>query len=335
MNILLTSVGRRTYMIKFFKDALGVGGKVYASNSVLTYTMLQADGYFITPYIYDSSYIDTLLEICKKHNITSIISLFDIDLPVLAANKFRFNDAGIDVVVSEYNVTQICNDKWKTYQFLKNHGFRQAFSSLSYLDVLEAVRNGVVTYPIIVKPRWGMGSIGVYTAYTDEELKVLSQKLSREVFDTYLRFESNQDPDLCVIFQEKIHGLEYGMEVLNDLSGNFVKSFVKRKLSMRAGETDIAETVESVSISEVGKIVSGYLHHYGVLDVDLFVTDAGEIVILEMNCRFGGQYPFTHNAGVNIPRQLIKWLSGDTTDWNLLNMRSGVVSSKEIECKVF
>ena len=33
LNILLTSVGRRGYLVKYFKDALGDNGKVYAANS--------------------------------------------------------------------------------------------------------------------------------------------------------------------------------------------------------------------------------------------------------------------------------------------------------------
>ena len=112
MNILLTSAGRRTYLVEYFKKALGGQGKVYASNSIDTYTLHQADGYVITPTIYDKEYINFLISYCKKNRISAIISLFDIDLPVLAKHKDDFEKEGIKVVVSDYNVTQICNDKW-------------------------------------------------------------------------------------------------------------------------------------------------------------------------------------------------------------------------------
>ncbi len=39
MNILLTSAGRRTYMVNYFKDVLNGKGKVFASNSIYTYTL--------------------------------------------------------------------------------------------------------------------------------------------------------------------------------------------------------------------------------------------------------------------------------------------------------
>ena len=80
MNILLTSVGRRTYLIHYFQQALNGEGKVFASNSVMTYSMEQADSYVITPQIYDDSYIEFLLSFCVKNEIRAIISCFDIGI---------------------------------------------------------------------------------------------------------------------------------------------------------------------------------------------------------------------------------------------------------------
>ena len=36
MNILLTSAGRRTYMVEYFKEVLNGNGEVHASNSDYT-----------------------------------------------------------------------------------------------------------------------------------------------------------------------------------------------------------------------------------------------------------------------------------------------------------
>ena len=44
------------------------------------------------------------------------------------------------------------------------------------------------------------------------------------------------------------------------------------------------------------------------LDMDLFV-EKNEIYLLEMNARFGGGYPFSHLAGVNLPKAIIKWIN--------------------------
>lgn len=335
MNILLTSAGRRTYLVEYFKKALGGQGKVYASNSIDTYTLHQADGYVITPAIYDKEYINFLISYCKKNQISAIISLFDIDLPVLAKHKDEFEKEGIKVVVSDYNVTQICNDKWSTYEFLVRLGLPQTPSYLNLENLKNDIAEGVVNYPFILKPRWGMGSIGIYKACNEQELLVFYAKLHKEIFDTYLKYESQVDKDSCIIIQQMIKGQEYGIEILNDLKGNYVSTFAKKKVAMRSGETDIAETVETVPFEDIAKLISAHLHHVAMLDVDCFVTETGERIVLEMNCRFGGQYPFTHNAGVNVPLQIIKWLNGEKVDKSLVIQKNGVRSCKELCPVVF
>ena len=123
MNILLTSCGRRSYMINYFRKALNRKGLIHAGNSEWSIAMQCADKAIVTPMIYDSTYITFLLEYCINHQISLIVPLFDIDLPILAQNKQLFKDNGITLVISDFNFTQICNDKWSTYHFLKNNSF--------------------------------------------------------------------------------------------------------------------------------------------------------------------------------------------------------------------
>ena len=317
-------------MIEYFKNALKGNGYVFASNSVLTYSLKKADDYILTPNIYDENYIDFLLEYCKKQSVNVIISLFDIDLPVLSRNKKSFEEVGIKLIVSSEQAIDICNDKWKTYQFLCSISFKQTKTYISVTKCIEDLKNEEIKFPLIVKPRWGMGSIGIYEAETLEELDILYKKLHKNIFNTYLRFESNQDIDNCIIIQEKIKGKEFGLDILNDLHGNYVTTVAKQKLAMRAGETDIAEIVDNKIFLDTGKILSKSLKHIGNLDVDCFVTECGEIYILEMNCRFGGQYPFSHLSGVDFPAQIVRWLNDLSTDDKLINSKYDIVACKEL-----
>ena len=122
---------------------------------------------------------------------------------------------------------------------------------------------------------------------------------------------------------------------MNDLSGKYVATFAKKKIAMRSGETDIAETVDIAPFVNVAKCISTKLKHIANLDVDCFVTDSGDVYVLEMNCRFGGQYPFTHNSGVNVPRQIVDWLRGKGTNTDNVTQRIGVRSCKELVPVVF
>lgn len=330
MNILLTSVGRRTYMVNYFKNALNGAGLVHASNSELTYSVKQADKYVITPLIYDFNYIEFILDYCVVNKINVIISLFDIDLPVLSKNKEKFKEINIDVIISNEDVVDICNDKWKTYCFLSSLGLKQPETYISLEEVKNNLKIGKVKFPLIIKPRWGMGSIGIMQVDSFEELDILYKKLYNEIFHTYLKFESQKDSNACILLQEKLKGKEYGLDILNDLNGNFASVVAKHKVAMRSGETDIAQIVDNKTFTEMATLISQKLGHIANLDVDCFVTDKNEIYILEMNCRFGGQYPFSHIAGANFPLQIVKWLNGEQNDENILHSSIGMIACKDL-----
>lgn len=331
MNILLTSVGRRTYLVDYFKDVLTPqGGKVFASNSVDTYALHQADQFTLTPQIYSEEYIDFLINYCIKNDIKVIISLFDVDLAILAKNKATFKENNIDVLVSNSNVIDICNDKWKSFEFLKENGIRTPNTYLSLSNAKYALENGELEYPVIIKPRWGMGSIGIYKADTIEELNVLYKKVRNEIENSYLRFESSFDIENSILIQECIASDEYGIEVINDLESNYVTTFCKKKVAMRSGETDQAITLENSKLESIGKKLSNSLGHMTILDVDCLEKN-GEFYVLEMNARFGGQYPFSHLAGVNIPKQIVEWYLGKGTDQGNITISFDVLCSKDIK----
>lgn len=330
MNILLTSVGRRTYLIEYFKEAMHGIGKVYASNSEYTYSLSHADEYIITPIIYDVKYVDFLIKYCKGNNISAIISLFDIDLYVLSKNKNRFEENGIFVVVANVQAISICNDKWKTYEFLQKNEIESPKTFKSLIEIKSAIENKQLDYPVVIKPRWGMGSIGIFIAEDEEELDLFTKKIRKQIFNSYLKYESSQDIEECILFQEKLDGIEYGLDVFNDFNGNLVSVVAKQKIAMRAGETDIAKTVSIDKYKEIATKISKGLSHIGDLDMDIFETSDNKIRVLELNCRFGGQYPFSHLAGVNYPKQIVKWLLGEETDQILLNAQIDVLSCKDL-----
>ena len=330
MNILLTSAGRRSYLVRYFKEALGDAGEVHAANSSPDSPALKfADKAVVTPLIYDDNYINFLKAYCKENRINAILSLFDIDLPVLSKHKEEFDQIGVTVIVSGEEVIDICNDKLKTFNFLKRNGFNAPSTFTNPSEAKEALAEGRISYPLILKPRWGMGSISIQEADNEAELFLFYEKVRRDIFKTYLSFESNQDKDNCVLIQEKLKGREHGLDVINDINGNYQTTIVKRKIAMRSGETDCAETIESDVLSDLGKRISEKLKHVGNLDMDVFLVD-GVPYVLEMNARFGGGYPFSHLAGVNMPKAIVTWLRQEKLEDGLLQAKTGVKGQKDI-----
>ena len=319
-------------MVEYFRSALReCGGEIHVMNSSpISPAFKVADRATVSPLIYEDNYIPFLLNYCKENSIDALIPLFDVDLPVLSKHEEMFRRIGTRVIVSGPDVINICNDKWKTYTFLCENRFQAPRTMLSVEEAVSGISKGEMRYPLIVKPRWGMGSMNVLSADNEEELRVIYKKVRRELFNTYLKYESDTSKDCCVIIQEKLNGQEYGLDVINDLDGNYRTTIVKQKIAMRAGETDCAVTVDNGDIKELGERLGKKLRHIGNLDVDVFFSGKSAYV-LEMNARFGGGYPFSHVAGVDLPGALICWLQGKEINKDILTEKIGVTAQKDIK----
>lgn len=329
MNILLTSAGRRGYLVHFFKEALAGKGKVHVANSIKSSAMLHGDQSVITPLIYDPNYIPFIKNYCIENCIDAIVPLFDIDLPILSKHIEEFKDNGVQIIVSREEVTRLCNDKWLTYSFLNDRHIKTPKTFLTISDAEEAVKMGIIKFPLIIKPRWGMGSISIYEADNLMELHVLANKTINNINSTYLKYEASKSAEGLIIIQEKMIGQEYGLDIINDLKGNYQTTIIKKKYAMRSGETDCAETVEDNNLEQLGKTLSREIGHIANLDVDVFLVNDTPYV-LEMNARFGGGYPFSHRAGVNLPKAIILWSKNKTVEKDMLTAKTGVLSYKDI-----
>ncbi len=329
MNILLTSIGRRAYMVKYFKEVVGESGQVHVCNSDdKTVAFHYADKSFISPLIYDENYIPCLLDYCRINNIDILISLFDIDLLVLAKNKEEFAKIGTKVIVSDAEVISVCNDKWKTYNFLKENGFNVPKTYLTLHSVMLALESGRLHYPIIVKPRFGCGSIAMSIADDEMALLYYYSRNTRAVNRSYLKYESAAE-DEKIIYQEFLDGQEYGADIINDLNGKHRSVIVKKKIAMRAGETDISETVDSPIIRDELERLGKLTNHIANIDVDVFLVDS-KPYILEMNARFGGGYPFSHMGGCDLPKAIVEWAKGNDVPDEILQSKIGLTAYKEL-----
>lgn len=327
MNILFTCAGRRTYLLKYFKENLSEGDKIIATDMQLSAPALQvADVKIQVPAVYDPQYIDITLSICKEQTIDALISLNDLELPILAENKARFDALGVKVIVSGSAVIDIAFDKYKTAQWVESLGLNAPKTYVRLEDAKKALASGEIAFPLFMKPRWGSGSIGLETIDDMEELDIYYHLLMKKIKKTILATASVGDE--YIMIQEKLTGKEFGLDVMNDLEGNHVAVSVKHKLAMRAGETDKAVTVDLPEVRELGATIGRNLHHIGNLDVDIMQRANGDYCVLELNPRFGGGFPFSYEAGVNLPLAIIKWLRGEEVTADMLQPEYGRMFAK-------
>lgn len=317
MNILFTCAGRRTYLLKYFKENLSGDDKVIATDMQLSAPALQAaDIKLKVPAVYDPKYVDITLKICEEYKVDALISLNDLELPILSENKARFEKLGVKVIVSDPEVIDICFDKYKTAQWVESLGMKSPKTYVRVEDAKAALAAGEISFPLFMKPRWGSGSIGLESIADMEELDIYYNLLMKKIKKTILATASVGEE--YIMIQEKLTGPEFGLDVMNDLQGNNISVSVKQKLAMRAGETDKAVTRDIPEVREMGRMIGESLRHIGNLDVDIMQRANGEYCVLELNPRFGGGFPFSYEAGVNMPKAIIQWVKGEPVDSTML-----------------
>lgn len=328
LNLLFTCAGRRNYLINYFKEAIKGQGQIFAADmSTSAPAMVDADVAIVVPSIYDENYITALKDIVKANHINAIISLNDLELPILSKHKDDLEKTGVKVIISNESVIDIAFDKMKTFDFISSIGLKTPQTYTSLQTAKEEIYNGTLKFPLVVKPRWGSASIGIDFPETEEELdlafKLQHIKLKKSILNTV----SEQDLDNAILIQEKMNGQEFGMDIVNDFEGNYYGTFVREKVNMRSGETDKAVSVIDSKFEDIGRIISENLKHVGNVDCDVFVGDDG-LYVLELNPRFGGGYPFSHEAGIDTAAIYIEWVKGNTDVSRFNQYKAGKMFSK-------
>lgn len=302
-NILLTCAGRRHYLAQYFHEELKGRGKVVGTDMDLTAPALVAcDEVVQVPAVSAPNYLDSLLDAIKQHEINLIFSLNDLEVGLLSANRdFIYKETGALVYVPPQETLRVCLDKWATFQFASAHGISAPQSWLSVSDALHSIEQAEASFPLMVKPRWGSASIGLFKVDDADSLENAFTICTEAINSSALANLGQQD---AVIIQEFIEGPEYGVDVLFNKSQELIGFTAKRKLAMRAGETDKSVTVDRAPFEQSVSVIARQLPHRGNMDCD-FIERDGELYLLELNPRFGGGYPFTHLAGANHVRMLI------------------------------
>lgn len=317
MNFLILAAGTRNKIVQYFKKAFdGIGNVVATDASTLGPAIYDADKYYVVPPITAPGYIDVILDICKKEQIGGVLSLIDPELSLLAANRAKFEALGVTIIGSSYELCEMALDKMRMYEWLRAHGYNCARSWMKKEEFYSAVDAGEVSYPVFIKPYRGSASISVSKVYDKETVDLLF---------------THEDG---LMVQEFLNGQEIGADVYIDLiSGEVVSIFTKKKIKMRAGETDKAVSFKDdklFALIERFVLEAGYR---GQIDIDIFEID-DEYYISEVNPRFGGGYPHAYECGCDHMSMILNNLNGIENKKNIGAYEEGVYMMKYNEVKI-
>lgn len=289
-NILISSSGRRGALVGLCRralESLGLKGKVLAADMTKASAAYQLcdDGFYATRFD-DPAYIPEMLKVCKEQNVGLVIPTHDRELMLYAQAVNQFETIGTRVVVPSSDVVALGSDKEATHRWLIDNDLpapRQATPD----EVLANPDDWPM--PLLIKPRYGSSSIGVHIADDTDKLRLLTA-------------------DRPYLVQTIAQGAEYTVDLFVDQSGVCRCAVPRRRLETRAGEvskgvTERNDTVIDLAMSACAKLPGPR----GVMCLQLFHDPVtGDCKIIELNTRFGGGYPLTHEAGADYLRWLIE-----------------------------
>ncbi len=295
MTILILSCGTRNKLLRFFKESLGKrpgGGRVVATDcSPWAPALYEADAFYLVSRMDAPGYLD--------------------ELDLLAKNQERFRAEGIVPVVSALETVELCRDKYRFYRHLLQNGLPALVSCKGLAEFDRVYAEGKIRFPVFVKPVRGCGSVGACRVEDRAFLEALCRHEKEEL-----------------LIQQLAQGEEFGIDVYVDLlSHKPVRIFAKKKVRMRAGETEKAVSVREEALFALAERTAAAFSLAGPIDMDVFCVD-GEYYVSEINPRFGGGYPHAYHCRVDFPALIANNLSGKENEAAIGAYEAGICMMK-------
>lgn len=285
-NILITSAGQRVSLVKAFqKEIKKINSeyKVYTVdlNPVLAPACHVSDGYRTVKRVTDPNYIIDLIQVCKELQIKVIIPTIDTELIVLAENKKRFLNEGINPIVSDSEFVNMCRDKRIINEFfLKNN-----------IEIPLQFSKENFSFPLFIKPYDGSLSKDTFLIKNESDFTDYHFQNDKLMFMEYID-QSLYD--------------EYTVDTYYDKNGNLKCIVPRKRIFIRAGEVNKGVTHKNEITDYIKNRLSFIQGARGCLTMQFFFNkETKRILGIEINPRFGGGYPLSYLAGANFPQYII------------------------------
>ncbi|MGO2034842.1 MAG: ATP-grasp domain-containing protein [Brevibacterium sp.] len=329
--IIISSAGRRLYLIDWFQEAfeaLGIDGRVIiAENDPTSSSASYGDVGRCLPKYDDPDYGPELMSLVAEFDAKLFVSANDYELMHVHVNSGLANslrESGVLVPGVSAAWQAGCADKLQMAKMLA------AIEVPTPATVSGADDQGIdglsaQADELVVKHRFGSGSSGLRLVSADQVRQAVTEAaLSAPSAGGH---PGTRDD---VVVQPKLPGTEYGVDIIGNLTDGGILSGVlaRRKVRMRAGETDKAATVDPAPFARISELIAGASDLTGLIDVDVFVDDFGEASVIDINPRFGGGYPFVHLAGADVPLYYLARAFGIDIGEEWCRYGFGVVSAK-------
>lgn len=234
----------------------------------------------LVPLAKDPRYLDRIRELLRTERPDALLVGTDTELPILAEHREALErDFPTRILVSSPRVVAIADDKYKTYQFLRDAGFDYP---LTCLPGEEAALVREIGFPLIVKPRVGARSIGVRRVHDEEEL---ARALA-----------SSDDP---LVIQEDVGSADEEYTASALVFDGVCRATIVMRRDLRDGNTYRAYVEPFPELNRLVRRLGEALGPLGPANFQFRLDRRGRAKVFEINGRFSGTTPLRALAGFN------------------------------------
>lgn len=223
----------------------------------------------VLPRATDKDYIPRLKEILDKEKVHFFIPMTEAELAVLVGREHEL--AKIRWITPGLGVLKAGLDKWETNQALLRLQLPAPKS------MLPPFMRGL-KYPCIIKNRFGSGSRGLATVYSEQELFFLAQRLEKPILQELLLPDDQEVT--CAVYRNR-EGKVASLQMLRRLMGGF---------------TSWAKVITEPQVKKICEKIAIGLDLRGSMNIQLRITQNGPRVF-EINPRFSSTVLMRHRFG--------------------------------------
>lgn len=238
------------------------------------------------PFVNADNFIEEFVKVIEEKNISYIIPTDDTIAVELTKHQ---NELPAKVVCSPYKTALLCRHKKLTYEALKGECFVPRVYHMEEID-------GIVDYPVFVKPDNGQGSCGAAKAENRDELRKI------------------QDLENMVIC-EYLPGEEYTVDCFTDRFGKLIFCNPRSRSRIMNGITARGYNVPcTVEFQEIIDIINRRITFRGYWFAQMKRDSDGNLKLMELCCRFAGTFGVSKSLGANLPLMALCDAAGMDTD---------------------
>ena len=254
------------------------------------------DKNFVLPDLLDiaiteSIWLKSVQSIINDNHVEILFVGVDFELPLFSKYKNQIERlTSCKVIVSDERTIEIADDKYLTYEFLKDNNFNYPLSFLES-EIDAAIEEDLIHFPMIIKPRKGYRSVDVHVVNDKLNLNQKISYIKNPIIQEYIGSDESEYTCGVIAFNGDVKKSIVLNRTLKD--GN------THTTSLRADfPSAIKDYIESVSLR---------LNQFGVCNFQLRM-DQGVPKIFEINARHSGTTYIRSLYGYNEVEYILEFI---------------------------